>query len=71
MYLTIFPILGAANIGKKINNAFLFAIFVPNFIEMAYTKEERYDEQTTAAIAEHYREILRLLGEDPEREGLL
>ena len=38
---------------------------------MAYIKEERYDEQTTAAIAEHYREILRLLGEDPEREGLV
>ena len=38
---------------------------------MAYLKEERYDEQTTAAIAEHYREILRLLGEDPEREGLV
>ena len=38
---------------------------------MAYQKEERYDEQTTAAIAEHYREILRLLGEDPEREGLV
>ena len=38
---------------------------------MAYIKEERYDEQTTAAIAEHYREILRLLGEDPEREGLI
>ena len=38
---------------------------------MAYLKEERYDEQTTAAIAEHYKEILRLLGEDPEREGLL
>ena len=37
---------------------------------MAYIKEERYDEQTTAAIAEHYREILRLLGEDPDREGL-
>ena len=38
---------------------------------MAYNKEERYDEQTTAAIAGHYREILRLLGEDPEREGLV
>ena len=38
---------------------------------MAYIKEEKYDEQTTAAIAEHYREILRLLGEDPEREGLI
>ena len=38
---------------------------------MAYIKEEIYDAQTTASIAEHYREILRLLGEDPEREGLV
>ena len=38
---------------------------------MAYIKEEIYDEGTTAAIAGHYREILRLLGEDPEREGLV
>ena len=38
---------------------------------MAYIKEEKYDEQTTAAIAEHYIEILRLLGEDPDREGLI
>ena len=38
---------------------------------MAYLKEEKYDEATTAAIAEHYKEILRLLGEDPEREGLV
>ena len=28
---------------------------------MAYIKDERYDEQTTAAIAQHYKEILRLL----------
>lgn len=38
---------------------------------MAYKKEEIYDENVTAAIAEHYKEILRLLGEDPEREGLV
>ena len=38
---------------------------------MAYHKEELYDEKTTAAIAAHYKEILRLLGEDPEREGFL
>ena len=38
---------------------------------MAYTKEEIYDEQTTREIALHYREILRLLGENPEREGLV
>lgn len=38
---------------------------------MAYIKEEKYDEQVTAEIAAHYKEILRLLGEDPEREGLV
>ena len=38
---------------------------------MAYHKEEIYDENITAEIAGHYREILRLLGEDPEREGLV
>ncbi|MCM1178186.1 MAG: GTP cyclohydrolase I FolE [Bacteroides sp.] len=38
---------------------------------MAYIKEEKYDGQTTMEIAAHYREILRLLGEDPEREGLI
>ena len=38
---------------------------------MAYKKEEFYDEKITAAIAAHYKEILRLLGEDPEREGLV
>lgn len=38
---------------------------------MAFHKEEIYDEKTTAEIAVHVKEILRLLGEDPEREGLL
>ena len=38
---------------------------------MAYHKEEIYDESITAKIAGHYREILRLLSEDPEREGLM
>lgn len=38
---------------------------------MAYHKEEIYDESITAEIAGHYKEILRLLGEDPEREGLM
>lgn len=38
---------------------------------MAYHKEEIYDEKVTAEIASHYKEILRLLGEDPEREGLV
>lgn len=30
-----------------------------------------HDERLIAEIAGHYREILRLIGEDPEREGLL
>lgn len=38
---------------------------------MAYTKDEIYDEKVTAEIAAHYKEILRLLGEDPGREGLV
>lgn len=38
---------------------------------MAYTKVDSYDESTTTEIARHYREILRLLGENPDREGLL
>ena len=37
---------------------------------MAYRKDDIYTEQTTSRIAEHYREILKLLGEDPDREGL-
>ena len=38
---------------------------------MAYKKEEMFDEQVTAELMRHYEEILRLLGEDPAREGLV
>ena len=38
---------------------------------MAYIKEEKYDEKTTEQIAQHVKAILELLGENPEREGLL
>jgi GTP cyclohydrolase I len=38
---------------------------------MAYTKEEKYDLTVTGEIAGHVRAILDLLGEDPEREGLV
>jgi GTP cyclohydrolase I len=37
---------------------------------MAYSFEEKYDEDTTREIAGHVKAILSLLGEDPEREGL-
>jgi len=38
---------------------------------MSYKKEEIYTPDVTEEIAAHVKEILRLLGEDPEREGLL
>ena len=38
---------------------------------MAYIAEEHYDQKTVDEIAGHVKEILRLLGEDPGREGLL
>lgn len=38
---------------------------------MAYHKEDIYDDAVTEQIAGHYKEILKLLGEDPEREGLV
>ncbi len=36
-----------------------------------YKREEIYDSSRIEKLAGHYREILSLLGEDPEREGLL
>lgn len=38
---------------------------------MSYEKQEIYGERTTAEIAVHVKEILRLLGENPDREGLV
>lgn len=38
---------------------------------MAFEKIEKYDEKTTAEISARVKDILALLGEDPEREGLL
>ena len=38
---------------------------------MAYTREDLYDQHTTDEIAVHVKEILRLMGEDTEREGLV
>ena len=37
---------------------------------MAYNREDEYDPQITAKIAEHVRAVLDLLGEDASREGL-
>ena len=38
---------------------------------MAYKKTEQYDEQVTHGLIRSYKEAIGLLGEDPEREGLL
>ncbi|MEP6700819.1 MAG: GTP cyclohydrolase I FolE [Bacteroidota bacterium] len=37
---------------------------------MAYKKIEQYDEATTSALMKNYKEVLGLLSEDAEREGL-
>ncbi len=36
-----------------------------------YERKERYDGDRVERLAYHYREILALLGEDPDREGLV
>ena len=38
---------------------------------LGYEKVERYNPERTKKLMEHYKAIIRLLGEDPEREGLL
>ena len=36
-----------------------------------YKREDIYNQEKIDELMDHYREILRLLGEDPDREGLL
>ena len=38
---------------------------------MAYRKIEQYDEASTSGLMKNYKEILDLLGENSEREGLI
>lgn len=38
---------------------------------MAYNKSEEYDQNITQGLMKNYRESIALLGEDPDREGLL
>lgn len=40
-------------------------------MEHNYRKGEEFDPETVEKLSVHYAEILRLLGEDPSREGLL
>ena len=39
--------------------------------EEFYHKVEYYNKARTEKLSYHYKEILKLLGEDPEREGLV
>ena len=39
--------------------------------ETFYYKDEHFDQERTEKLSYHYKEIIRLLGEDTEREGLL
>jgi GTP cyclohydrolase IA len=38
---------------------------------MAYKKTDHFDTAVTEGLTEHYRQSIALLGEDPDREGLL
>ena len=38
---------------------------------MAYKRTEQYEDKITSGLIESYREALTLLGENPDREGLL
>ena len=38
---------------------------------MTYKKKELFTPETTQSLASHYKEILKLLGEDTSREGIL
>lgn len=40
-------------------------------LQMAYKKTEYYDEHITDPLKENYKSVIELLGEDPNREGLV
>ncbi len=46
-------------------------MYTLKFNDVAYNKEELYDEDTTQKLVANYHDVIRNLGEDPEREGLL
>ena len=47
------------------------SLLTMNDKNMNYERVEEYDAATTEQLSFHYKEILRLIGENPEREGLL
>ena len=49
---------------EKLNNG-------SKFSPKGYNKTESWDAETIDELASHYHSILKLLGEDPDREGLI
>ena len=41
-----------------------------NYNSCGYTRVDNFDDETTDKLAYHYQEILKLIGEDEQREGL-
>ncbi|MEA3444394.1 MAG: GTP cyclohydrolase I FolE [Bacteroidota bacterium] len=39
--------------------------------DSGYSRIDRFDKESTLSLAENYKQVLRLIGENPEREGLL
>jgi GTP cyclohydrolase I len=39
--------------------------------DFGYVRSDRWNDTKVAEIASHYKEIIKLLGEDPSREGLI
>ncbi len=44
---------------------------VKTFDDIGYARIDRWDDEKTAKLAEHYKAILDLIGEDVNREGLI
>ena len=38
---------------------------------VGYEKIDQYNHEATEALSKHYKDVLSLIGEDPEREGLV
>jgi GTP cyclohydrolase I len=49
----------------------LIEVSMPHEEDEFYQKTESFSKNRTEQLSFHYKEIIKLLGEDPEREGLL
>ncbi|MGN6531488.1 MAG: GTP cyclohydrolase I FolE, partial [Ginsengibacter sp.] len=49
----------------------ILILFLKKNVFMAYKKIEHYDEDITKDLMQNYRSTIKLIGENPDREGLL